>query len=72
MEGLLEPYGDLLKEFGVFQTKNNIEKLLNSFRVLIEEIISNKDAYFNGNYPEDGLQDAIDSSKILVKNHFFK
>ena len=72
MEGLLEPYGDLLKKFGYYQTRNYADKLLRAYRVILEEIIPKKAVYFSGNYPEDGLQFAIKNSKSLLKTHFFK
>ena len=39
MEGLLEPYGEMLKQYGYYQTKHNIERLCLAFRELLETIV---------------------------------
>lgn len=72
MSGLLEPYGDLVKVLGYFQTKATVERMLKAFREVLQTSIENKNNLFSGNYPEPAMQKALDESKILLKNHYFK
>ena len=73
MEGLLEPYGDNLKQFGPYQTKEGFKRLILAFRELLEIIEPRKDFYFDGkNFPERGIQPAIDKSSRLLKGEYLK
>lgn len=72
MSGLLEPYGELIRELGYFQTKVSIEKMVKAFREVLELSIRDKKKLFNGQYADTAMQDAIDKSKLLLKNHYFK
>ena len=46
MNGLLEPYGNLLNHYGYFRTKNQIELLCIAYRELLEKIIPAREYYF--------------------------
>ena len=43
-----------------------------AFRELLETIQPRKMSGFGGNYLESGIQEAIDKSPKLLKNHYFK
>ena len=68
----MEPKGDLLKQYGEFQVRGTVEKLCGTFRKLLEQSVTETERLYNGRFPENSLQTAIDKSSVLLKKHYWK
>ena len=71
MGGLLKPEGQLLEELGGENLTKSLDKLCESFRILLELSVFDAHFYYDGSYSEENIQKVFKESKIILKNNYW-